>query len=270
MNPDRRTLPAALPAGGRAPTVRAATRKEGAPLPNMLDRYSSILNGLPEELAETIRAHANVVRSRRGNDVVSLGDSSVQVYLLLEGRAQTRLVTQDGSDAILRDLGPGDFFGELAAIDSEPRSAWVVALSDCVLARIPGETFHDTVTRIPAVAAWMEKRLTAQIRDLTHRWFELNALQVRSRLHCELARMCGKADEAVTIDPAPTHAELAARIGTHREAITREIGYLVRNGMIEQERRRLTIRDPVALRRLADMATGGVEADPRQGSAAAP
>jgi CRP-like cAMP-binding protein len=225
----------------------------------MLEPFAPIVAQLPIELAETIRAHATVIRSRRGSDVVSHGDTSNQVYLLLEGQVQIRLLTREGTEAILRDLKPGEFFGELAAIDEGPRSAWVVAISDSVLARIPGETFRAAVIGIPAVADWMARRLTAQIRDLTHRWFELNALQVRSRLHCELARMCGDAEAPVTFDPAPSHAELAARIGTHREAITREIGYLTKSGIIEQEgkRLRLTVRDPGALRKLAEVATWG-------------
>jgi CRP-like cAMP-binding protein len=232
-------------------------------LPDTFDRFASILDDFPPELVEIIRADAHVVRWRRGSDVVSLGDESNQVYLLLEGRVQIRLVTQDGGDAILRDLGPGEFFGELAAIDHAPRSAWVVALSDCTLARISGERFRTAAVEVPAISAWMQVRLVSQVRDLTQRWFELNALQVRSRLHCELSRMCDDSVAPISIDPAPTHAELAARIGTHREAVTREMGFLVQNGIVEQERRRLIVRDPAALRRLANLATGGVAAEPR-------
>ena len=225
----------------------------------MLEEFSSILTGVPEWLIEAIRSDGTLVRSRRGNDVVAPGDDSDQVYLLLEGRVQIRLLMPSGAEGILRDLDPGEFFGELAALDQGPRSAWAVALTDCRLARLPGETFRALVTERPDAAAWMHKRLVAAIRDLTSRWFELNALQVRGRLHCELARMCGGADEAVTVDPAPSHAELAARIGTHREAVTREIGYLCRAGILTQETRprRLTIRDPAGLRKLAETATWG-------------
>ena len=234
----------------------------------MLDSFAPILSELPAELAEILRGQAMVTRSRRGADVVSPGDTASQVFLLLDGRVQIRLLTQDGSEAILRDLGPGEFFGELAAIDEGPRSAWVVALSDCVVARIPAETFKTAAIGIPAVAEWMHLRLIAQIRDLTHRWFELNALQVRSRLHCELARMSGQANSPVTLDPAPSHSELAARIGTHREAISREMSYLSSQGMVEQvSQRRLTIHDPAGMRKLAEIATGGLEAGPAAPSA---
>ena len=226
-----------------------------------LDSFPSVLGTLPPELTDLIRAEAVVTRSRRGSDVVSPGDTASQVFLLLDGRVQIRLLTQDGSEAILRDLEPGEFFGELAAIDDGARSAWVVALSDCVVARLPAATFKAAVIGIPALAEWMHLRLVAQIRDLTHRWFELNALHVRSRLHCELARMSGHGDAPVTLDPAPSHSELAARIGTAREAVSREMSYLSSQGMVEQvSQRRLTIHDPAGLRRLAEIATGGLEA----------
>jgi CRP-like cAMP-binding protein len=167
------------------------------------------------------------------------------------------MVSLNGREVILSDLVEGDFFGELAAIDERPRSATVVAQSECVLASIPGDAFRAAVTELPAGALWLQRRLTSQIRGLTEKVFELNALRVRSRLHCELLRMCQRAPgPAVTIDPAPTHAELAARIGTHREAVTREISQLADAGLVGQQNRRLEIRDVPALVRLVQAATG--------------
>ena len=232
-------------------------------MPSAFDPYASILEPLPAALVERIRAEAVLVRTRRGNDVVAHGDVSNHVYLLLQGQLQIRLLTPDGGEAIIRDLQAGDLLGELAAIDAGPRSAWAVATADSVLARLPGESFRRAVTEVPSIAEWMQVRLTRQIRDLTRRWFELSALQVRSRLHCELARMCADGDSPVTFDPAPSHAELAAKIGTHREAITREMGWLARNGVVEQvSPRLLIIHDPAALKRLADLATGDVAPSP--------
>jgi len=115
------------------------------------------------------------------------------------------------------------------------------------------------VSATPEAALWLARRLTAQVRDLTERVFELNALRVSSRLHCELLRLChgvGGEAKCVTIEPAPTHSDLAARIGTHREAVTREMGDLADKGILAQERRRITILDTVALARLVEMAVG--------------
>lgn len=112
---------------------------------------------------------------------------------------------------------------------------------------------------------WLARLLSARIRDLTNKVFELNALRVPSRLHCELLRLCGphsNESDAVVIEPSPTHAQLAARIGTHREAVTREIGFLVEMGILRQDRRRLTVVDMIGLVRLVRSVAGppsGVE-----------
>jgi CRP/FNR family cyclic AMP-dependent transcriptional regulator len=213
---------------------------------------------LPAELAERLWAGASLINAKAGRILLSLGARSTNVYIVLEGRVQVTLVSLGGREVILRDLGEGEMFGELAAIDDQPRSASIVALSDCVLASLSAATFKSAIAELPVGALWLARRLAAQVRDLTERVFELNALRVRSRLHCELLRMCGPVDgrESVTIEPSPTHAELASRVGTHREAVTREIGYLVEQGILQQQRRRMTVVDIRALTRLVRLATG--------------
>lgn len=218
---------------------------------------------LPAAMAERLWAGASLLAAPSGRTVVALGANSTHVYAVLEGRVQVTLYSLGGKEVILRDLGTGDIFGELAAIDGQPRSASIVALSDCRLASIPAEAFRAAIAETPEGALWLARRLTGQVRDLTERVFELNALRVRSRLHCELLRLCGTAADGrapFTLEPAPTHAELASRVGTHREAVTREIGLLAEQGIVAQQRRRLTVTDMPALARLVRIATGGESA----------
>jgi CRP-like cAMP-binding protein len=219
-----------------------------------------MMESLPAALAARLWADASLLAAPDGKTLVALGAKSTSVYLVLEGRVQVTLFSLGGKEVILRDLGEGDIFGELAAIDGQPRSASIVALTDCQLASIRGETFRAAVTELPEGAMWLARRMTAQIRDLTERVFELNALRVRSRLHCELLRLCGTAADGrgpITLEPTPTHAELASRVGTHREAVTREIGLLVGQGIVAQHRRRMTVVDLPALTHLVRMATSG-------------
>jgi CRP/FNR family transcriptional regulator, cyclic AMP receptor protein len=230
---------------------------------NALARMPSIMDALPRALAERLWADANLINAKSGRTILSLGSRSDNVYVVLEGRVQVTLYSLAGREVILRDLGEGAVFGEIAAIDGGPRSASIVALSDCLLASIRAETFVKAVTEMPEGALWLARRLAAQVRDLTERVFELNALRVRSRLHCELLRLCGAPDAGqegrVTLDPSPTHAELASRVGTHREAVTREMRFLVEQGIVEQQRRRMTITDLPALTHLVRMAAGDTD-----------
>jgi len=229
-------------------------------MPDLLARYPSVTAALPEGLAQQLGGHATLVRARSGQTLTAMGSSSTNVFLVLEGRVQVAIFSLDGREVILRDLSTGAMFGELAALDSQPRSATIVALGDCLLASIPGEVFRNAACGTPAAAGWLARRLVAQIRDLTEKVFELNALRVPSRLHCELLRLCGTQaqGQSAMIEPFPTHAELASRIGTHREAVTREMRFLAGQGIVAQERRRMVVTDLPALVGLVRDAAGVV------------
>jgi CRP/FNR family transcriptional regulator, cyclic AMP receptor protein len=217
------------------------------------------MSELPHELAERLWGSATLINAKAGKTLVSHGTTSTSVYVVLKGRLQVMLFSMSGREIILRDLSEGEMFGELAAIDGQPRSASIVALSDCLLASIDAATFRAAVSELPQAALWLARRLTVQIRDLTDRVFELNALRVSSRLHCELLRRCsatGAEGPRVPIEPSPTHAELASCIGTHREAVTREMGYLVERGIVRQQHRRIIVEDTRALARLVQMVVG--------------
>ena len=203
---------------------------------------------------------------------MGFGDRTSELYLILEGHVRAELHSPSGREVILGDLGPGELLGEFAALDDQPRSATVEATTPCMLACFPADAFRAAVFAHPATAAWMARQLVGQIRLLTEKLFELNALAVRSRLHCELLRLCidaGIADNAAVIAPAPTHLELAGRIGTHREAVTRELLHLEREGITKQAGRRLVVGDVARLAQLVRDAAGEVDMLQRAGTVAA-
>lgn len=216
---------------------------------------------LPEAIGQQLEPHARIVTLRPGQVVIGHQDRTTDVFVILEGTLRVELYSLNGREISLADFGPGDLFGELAAIDDEPRSATVTATCACTLASIPGPGFCQVVLSTPEAAEWLTRRLVARIRLQTERVFELNALAVRSRLHCELLRLsldAGIADNAATIAPAPTHAQLAARIGTHREAVTRELQYLHKQGIVVQQGRELRIGAVAELAEIVRAAAGDV------------
>lgn len=227
-------------------------------------RFPIVASAMPRVMIEAFSQSATLINARAGRTVIGLNTISTSVYLVLEGRVQAGLCSMGGREVILRDLSAGALFGDLAAIDGQPRSASIVATGDCKLASLPGDSFREATFASSEAALWLGQRLVRQVRELTDRVFELNALRVPSRLHCELLRLGvpieGSATVAV-IDPSPTHAELAARIGTHREAITRELGFLGDSGIVTQQRRRLTIVDVPALAKLVRHAGGAMDGE---------
>ena len=227
-----------------------------------MTRLAGLGTMLPDPLGARLEPHARLVRARAGQMILDYGVSSTEVYVILEGQVQAELYSPNGREVILGTLGPGAIFGEVAAIDDAPRSATVIATSDCRLARIEGAAFREAVLGDPRAAEWLARQLMARIRGLTERIFEMNTLAVRDRLHCELLRLClaaGIHDNRAVIDDAPTHGQLASRIGTHREGVTRELQHLVREGIVEQNRRRLAVNDVRALAEIVRAAAGDVE-----------
>lgn len=182
---------------------------------------------------------ARTIRARKGQTVVAKGESSRDVFIVQEGRLEVLLYAASGREVSLRGLGAGQLFGELAAIDGEERSASIIAATDARLLAIGAENFRSLISSSPEAANWLARRLTAQIRNLTNRVFELSALHVQARLHCELLRLAkSQGNEDSVVEPAPTHAELASRISSHREAVTREMNALARRKIIRSARRR--------------------------------
>ena len=206
------------------------------------DRLGFFADMEPAARRETLE-RTRMVRARKGQALLSKGDRSTDVFFILDGRLQALLYSASGREISLRDLVEGDLFGEMAAIDEESRSASIVALAESRLLVMSRADFRAALETSPGAASWLMRHLTARIRSLTERVFELSALNVQSRLHCELLRMAAGSPNGLEIRPAPTHAELANRIGTHREAVTREMRALAAQNIIKAGRRRLEFVD---------------------------
>jgi CRP-like cAMP-binding protein len=209
----------------------------------------------PADLRDAYLARAQRIKVRRDQTIISEGSDSTEVYLICKGRVQISLFSLHGKEVILREMGPHHIFGELAAIDRQPRSANVVAVEDSVLAHMRGEQFVEFLGVVPQAGLWMSQLLVARIRNLTSRAFELATLPVAGRVQSELLRLAREADvssDRLVIHPMPTHSDLAARIGTHREAVTRELNLLAKEGILRQLGRRVEIMSVARLHALYD------------------
>lgn len=177
------------------------------------------------------------------------------VYFILSGSVRITVYSAAGKEVTFRDLGPGDMFGELAAIDGRPRSANAVAKTDARIGRLSAAQFRTLLQEFSAVNVATLTYLCGLVRDLSERVYQFSAHAVGNRIQAEILRLARRTKpegNAIIISPAPTHAEIASRINTHREAVTREISRLARAGLIERSPGKLVVRDLEALRRLAE------------------
>lgn len=198
---------------------------------------------VPEVVRRILTENGRVMRVRKGHVLLAVGLPASDVYLVVEGLLSVSLVSAQGRETVLRAIGPGEIFGELAAIDGEPRSADVVASINSCLMVIPGKTFLDLIAKEPVLSLWLARYLAHQVRYLTNRIYELSTMAVGTRLQAELLRLAEMTDHTggASISRVPTQSELAARIGTNRETVTREFSLLVRERLVVKEGRRIVI-----------------------------
>lgn len=185
-------------------------------------------------------------RVKANEQVVGHQDATTDIFFVVQGNLRVAITSISGKAVTYHDVGPGEVFGEFAAIDGTARSADVVALNDAFIGALAANDFRRVLESHPAVAAALLKRLVGIIRELNERVFEFSTLTVNNRIHAELLRQayaCGVAGNAARIAPAPTHAEIAARVSTTREAVTRELNALARSGMLTKEKQALVIND---------------------------
>ena len=196
-------------------------------------------------------------RFSSGQHVLHHNESSSDLFFVTEGTLRVLVYSPQGKDVSYRDLDPGEFFGELAAIDHGPRAASVVALTDATLMVMTHQAFLSALERHPVLMHQMMRHLVALIRQYSQRVYELSALGVEDRIRAELLRLGYEhtADGTTAlVTPAPTLAELASRIGTTREAVSREISSLNRHAICKREGNALVIRDLHALAQLVETA----------------
>jgi CRP-like cAMP-binding protein len=197
-------------------------------------------------------------RTARKQWIIDYQDRSNDVFFIVSGAARVTIQSVSGREALLREIEAGEFFGELAAIDNQPRSAGIVAVTDAVVARMSASVFRNVVHTYPDVCDQLLALLAGQIRMLSNRVNEFTTLTVQHRIYAELLRQA-KADAAdkkrAVISPPPVHAEMAARVSTRREAVARQLKALERAGLLERRRGALVLTNPAELQRLIDEAS---------------
>ena len=219
----------------------------------------TILSGLSPEVLERVQQRCTWRRYRPLESIVSYLDSSDDVFFIIEGEARVTIYSLSGKVVSFRELGPGEVFGEYPAIDRGPRSASVEAHTNCLVAILPGAAFRQLIASEPVVAQAMLPQLVTKIRALTTRVYEFSTLAVSNRIQAELLRLASlgvKDGKSARVAPAPTHSEIASRVSTHREAVTRELARLSRIGLIERQRNALVVKDVGRLAEMVHEATG--------------
>ena len=184
------------------------------------------------------------------------GEMGTDIYFLTSGAVRVLITPWPDREVILADINAGNYFGEMAAIDGQPRSAGILAITDATIACMPAAVFRDILRNHPDVSEQLLKHLVARIRTLDQRINEFSSMDVKHRIYAELLRRSradpNDAHQAV-VSPPPVHADIAACVSTRREMVARELKALERQGLLSKRRGAFVITDvPRLLQRMQE------------------
>lgn len=215
-----------------------------------LDAFAS----LPEAAREKIARLCHGRRYVTNTPIIPQRDNGHAVYFIISGMVKITYYAARGRQVSFRDTGPGEMFGELSALDGDQRSAEVIARGPTFIVALSASNFLAVLHEFPSVSNYVLRRLAKLVRLLSDRVVEMSTLGVNNRIHAELLRLARTVDaysSCVIIERMPTRDEFAARISTHREAVSREIGVLVKAGLVKKiAKRGLEILDVPRLERM--------------------
>jgi CRP-like cAMP-binding protein len=202
---------------------------------------------------ELLDTQCSWCRAARNQWIIDYQDTSNDVFFVVSGTLRVKIQSVSGREVLLREINAGEFFGEIAAIDNQPRSSGIIAVTDVTFARMPASVFRLAVHTYPDVCDQLLELLAGYVRTMSNRVNEYTTLDARHRIYAELLRLSrpetGKPKQAI-VSPPPVHSDLAARVSIRRESVTRELKVLERAGLIEKRRGALVLTDTARLRQM--------------------
>ena len=217
-----------------------------------------LLAGLTPERLETLKQQCTWHQFTAHSQIVDQSGDNRDIFFIVEGTVRLVNYTVGGREITFASVEAGEYFGEMSAIDGAARVTGAVAADKCRLASVPPNVFRKLLEDDAEILFKVLERLSATIRATDDRIIDLCTLPAPQRVYAELLRMAEPdtvAPGTWVIRPMRTHAEIATRANTTRETVTRALGYLVTNDIVERMSKSLYIRDREQLVGLAQSGT---------------
>ena len=199
-----------------------------------------LFSGLSTESLAEIEQHSSVKSFRKNAIIISQDDKSYSLYVILSGRVKVFVSGEDGREAVLNHQGAGDYFGDLALIDKQPRVASVMATEASKFMIISRQDFLTCLSRNPEIAINLIKPMTQRMRMLAKNVSSLALMDVYGRVaRILLQQAVEKEGEMVT--GRITQQEIAEMVGASRAMVSRILKDLKTGGYISVHNKCVTI-----------------------------
>jgi CRP/FNR family transcriptional regulator len=168
------------------------------------------------------------------------GEAPRGLFVVRHGTIKVYKTSESGREQILELAGAGESVAELPLFDGRPYPASAAALEDAVVLTVAAQDFHRLLDRHPEITRAIVASLARRLRQFVALVEDVSLKPVRRRLGEFLLELAGDADR---LELRWTNQEIAARIGTVREIVSRTLSRMVNDGAIRMEGRVLILLD---------------------------
>jgi CRP-like cAMP-binding protein len=196
-----------------------------------------LFKALKDTQLKEIAARCKSAQYKKGDVIFHRTDLSTDLYIVNSGKLKAVLADEEGGEMVLAQFEKGAFFGELSLLDGKGRSATIVADSDAELAVLKKDVFLDLLYKEPKIAVELMATLVERLRKADDMIESLAFLEVGERLIRTLldaATADGIGSKGFLKAGKLTHKELAGRIGSSREAVSKCMKVLSTKGVIKE------------------------------------
>ncbi|HMM52512.1 MAG TPA: cyclic nucleotide-binding domain-containing protein [Burkholderiaceae bacterium] len=210
-------------------------------------RRVPLLSSLNEQQLETLAAGSTRRNFPKGRTIVSEGEPSQSLYILLSGRAKVQRSDSEGKEVILAVLGSGDFFGEMSLIDEAPRSASVITLESCDFMSINKDAFRAMLLQSAEMCMAVMKGMVRRLREADRKIETLALLDVYGRVARVLLDFSEVVNGERIVKNKLPRQEIAKMIGASREMVSRVMKGLEIDGyIVPMPEGRLMLREKIS------------------------
>jgi|LGVF01.1.fsa_nt_gb CRP/FNR family cyclic AMP-dependent transcriptional regulator len=213
----------------------------------MLDNVP-LFSGLSSAALAEIEQHGTVKSFRNNTIVINQDDETYSLYVILSGSVRVFISGEDGREAVLNHQSAGDYFGDLALIDKQPRVASVMTTEASRFMIISRDDFMACLSKNPEIAINLIKPMTSRMRMLARNVSNLALLDVYGRVARVLLEQAEEQDDGEMVTEKLTQQEIADMVGASRAMVSRILKDLKAGGYISVDKKRITIHQKLPSR----------------------
>ncbi len=212
-----------------------------------------MFEGLPAEQLQELAQVAIAQSYHKGEMIFHQGDDGNGFFLVQSGRVKVFKLSTDGREQILHIFAEGDHFAEVPALDGDCFPASAAALETTTVLFFPRQAFLNLLEQRPTLAINLLKSFARHLRHFSHLVDSLVLREIPARLATYLLDLSEQANQANTVELDLPKGQLAARLGTIPETLSRVLAKLSREGLIQVEGAKVKLCDRDRLTQLAGL-----------------